>query len=1009
MADQNSATDISISQHLVYICSRFLAYGLPLVFFLVACSFYLKTYDSAQVKITITQIGGVVLLTVWLIKALVEGRWPFKKADLVFVAPFLGWFASGVMSWLNSPFKGWALEETLRRVFYVAFALIAISEMRSEERMRRLWRWLIAAAWVSIGYGLIQYLDSRFFPSNLPGQLDPFIWRQAFGVRIFSTFGNPNFYGNFLVIVTPLILSSVFRGKGSLTRPFVILGFTVGLVFFIDKMTGRIFGSFDPSFQVVFSAAIILLLICFFLSAAWNVGASMSLPWFLILFALLFLNLYATDTKGAWMGYTSAVAVTLLLIIEYFLHLEERLVELRKYLIFLTVTLFLYAVVDFFMIYSFVLPLFRKSAHQTGFVILWIPTLLACLLSGLVAYWLVRKPWNLKKVVYGVLVVFVLGMGGTVVKYAQGRLISVSFRLFTWISTWEMIRTEPIFGNGVGTFKVIYPAFRRPEIIVLEGKSNTETDHSEDEYVESWQDEGIVGFGFLLWMILTAITCGLKQLKRYSRIRAPDRGGKRKLIEMTNDPRSYEVLGILGAYAGALIHWTVDVSIRFVSSGIFSGLLPGLLVAYARNHDHMIKNEVRLPYDRWIRLTVVLACLFFMWGLRMELVPQSFIPEGYTPSGKIFLFCLLTALALYILLEILEWKNRPEKAVPFSEQYQPVNRQWMIPRVGLIGGILVLSLYAIGNFADQFQADVHHNLAIFFSKQSIWKKEPRYDAQVASLPPDIRDKYRQFGGALEHYQEVNKKNPHFPMALYFTGNVYNDWGSQVLMESENNRAKGDMAEAERLHQKALDMWNLSEDAYRKTKKLAPNYVQTHHQMGLLFVKRAEAAERWGDFKKAEDYYEEALKNFRFYHMLDPVFVPNYDQIVRILLRKKNFKEAEELYRKALYYADNVNVDILNIPSPTRVPSVGLSLAKVLYMGAQEKSQNPFSPVLPQIEEAMKCFKRVIEVDPKNVEALKGLGFMYTKVGRAQEAQPLLQQAYQLAPNDPELKSAFQQR
>ena len=44
----------------------------------------------------------------------------------------------------------------------------------------------MAAALVAIGYGGVQYLDSRFFQHSAAG-LDPFIWRQAFSQRVFST------------------------------------------------------------------------------------------------------------------------------------------------------------------------------------------------------------------------------------------------------------------------------------------------------------------------------------------------------------------------------------------------------------------------------------------------------------------------------------------------------------------------------------------------------------------------------------------------------------------------------------------------------------------------------------------------------------------------------------------------------------------------------------------------------------------------------------------------------
>ena len=43
---------------------------------------------------------------------------------------------------------------------------------------------------------------------------------------------------------------------------------------------------------------------------------------------------------------------------------------------------------------------------------------------------------------------------------------------------------HPIWGNGIGSFRIIYPAFRRPQIFHIEAKHNTETDHAEDEYWE---------------------------------------------------------------------------------------------------------------------------------------------------------------------------------------------------------------------------------------------------------------------------------------------------------------------------------------------------------------------------------------------------------------------------------------------------------------------------------------------------------------------------------------------
>lgn len=1004
MPEKSTSQEISTRQHLVYICSRFLAYALPLFFFLVTTTFYLKTYDSAQIKITITQIGGVMLLFVWLAKVLIEGHLPFTKEDLPYVAPFLAFLASGIIAYLHSPFKGWAFEETSRRVFYMVIALVTLAEMRSNERMKRLWRWLIAAAWVAIGYGLIQYLDARYFKGQGSG-LDPFIWRQAFQHRVFSTFGNPNFYGNFLVIVTPLILASVLRGKGSLVRPFVMLGLTIPAIYLIDNSTLGMFGGFNPSYRVIVSAGILVLVGAFLYASSVGIRST-ALTFYLILFALLFLNLYSTETKGAWIGFVASASITMFLILEYFLHLDEIEIDPKKYSIFIFVFAVAATALIALMTWMFVLPLFQKKVEQTGFVILWIPTLMAAIASVLSLIWIVIKPWNLKKVVYGALVFFVLAMGAGILKYAETRLISVSFRLFTWISTWEMIQTNPILGNGVGTFKVIYPAFRRPEIIVLEGKSNTETDHSEDEYIETWQDEGIIGFGILLWMIFTAIMFGLKQLSWYSRIRGPDVGGKRKLLQIESDPRSYEVLGFLGAYMGALVHWTMDVSIRFVSSGVFSGFLPAVLVAYARNHAHTIRDEVRLSYERWIRFGVAaLWTLIFIW-IKLDLVPAN-MGRGNTTEGQILFWNILAGLLIWVLLEIVEIGNKPERQVPFEEQYSQPAPSAAGLRFVLVGVVFVGALYAAREFKGHFRADVHHNLAIFFSKNAIWTKSPEFTARMANFPPDIRKWYDRFGGALEHYEQVNKNNPFFPMAHYFRGNVYNDWGSQKFSESEQARQRGDMNEAARVRTRALEYWDKAEAAYTDTKNLAPNYVQTHHQMGLLYTKRAEQAQLWGETDKSNQYYNTALHNFRLYWMLDPVFPPNIDRMVQILLRSKNYPEIEKLYKLGIHYNGPVGISINKIGHPDSMLTLTLSLAKIYFTQAVEKYKDPFHPVAPEVQEAVKYFQMATEWKPDNPEGWKGLGFLLGRMGKQTESQAALRRALQLSPNDPELKANVQ--
>ena len=122
------------------------------------------------------------------------------------------------------------------------------------------------------------------------------------------------------------------------------------------------------------------------------------------------------------------------------------------------------------------------------------------------------------------------------------------------------------------------------------------------------------------------------------------------------------------------------------------------------------------------------------------------------------------------------------------------------------GGAVLLWGTAYGVFRNYFIADINHNVGIFFSKQGMWTRSSEFDARVAApdYPPEMRREYEEQGGALEHYETVCRLNPNFPMARYFIGNVYNDWGAAVMDRAKELKNRGDAAAAETIHQRAAD-------------------------------------------------------------------------------------------------------------------------------------------------------------------------------------------------------------
>src|SRR5277367_2826478 len=77
---------------------------LPILYFLISSLFFLRTYDSAQVKISMMQMGGLGLLTLWLCRLALAGRHAFNKDDLVALSPFLAYLAVGILSFLHAPY-----------------------------------------------------------------------------------------------------------------------------------------------------------------------------------------------------------------------------------------------------------------------------------------------------------------------------------------------------------------------------------------------------------------------------------------------------------------------------------------------------------------------------------------------------------------------------------------------------------------------------------------------------------------------------------------------------------------------------------------------------------------------------------------------------------------------------------------------------------------------------------------------------------------------------------------
>ncbi|MCM2267444.1 MAG: tetratricopeptide repeat protein [Elusimicrobiales bacterium] len=780
--DINFAPGVSFARKAIW-------WWVPLLYLLISDTFYLRTYDSAQVKITLLQMGGFGLIGMWVSLLLLEGRRAFRREDFIFLAPFFAYLLYVIISFFHAPYPGPSVDDFVRYTIYMSVTLIVIREFTTEA-IDRLTKILIITAYIAVLYGVVQFLDFHFFPPKHEGPgLDPFIWRGAFGRRIFSTYGNPNFFGNFLVLIFPIALTQYLKKRSVFLLPLVFLN-----------------------------------LFC----------------------------LYATETKGALLG---------------------------------------------FGISSFLFVVFY-------------------------GYFFLRDKLPMGRVKF-LLLALLLPIGAVGVIYKIGNTASYTFRISTWLSTWEMVESRPLTGIGVGSFKVIYPAYRRPVIFHIEGKHNTETDHAEQEHLEQWMDNGLIGFGLYLWIIAFVTVIGLRALG----VLTENLKGARP------PPVAYDLLGYLVALLGMLAHNFTDVSMRFVSSGVYLGLLPGVIINLARGHalwELHYKEESRPQaeppapsplawWTLWAGRAAALAVTFYTASLVLgEFSGLQGPLRNYTAGGEILQWYLAWMLvlacvggAVYAFSGVLLRGLSP--AVPVA---------------------VILTMFPLYHFWGWFKGDVYHNMAIFFSKQGKWED------------------------AIGYYQKVNKLNPNFIMPYYFTGNVFND---RFNMEKSYRPEWGDSKGT------ARDDFQRAMDAYEKVRSIAPNYVQMHHQVGTLYLKMHEYHSRAGRAAEAAPYLDMALARFTLYENLDPVYPLNYYRKAQIHIMRRDFAAAEREYLNNINAWRCYRKDHLHIEKPDAYVNLG----NVQY-------------AMGKLREAADSYRKALEVDPNYEQARRNLAIVS---GRAPAPAP----------------------
>ena len=701
---------IIYSQVLQKSFKKIILYGLPILYFLIATSFYLKTYDSAQIKITLLHLGGIFLISSWFVLKIEEGKIDFFKKNFIFLLPITAFLISGLISFAVSPFPYASLNEFAKRFIYCFLAIIIIAEFNDEVKISRILNWLIAASYVVTIYGIIQLLDFYLFPPPPDAGLDPFVWRQAFGSRIFSTFGNPNFFGDFLIVMSPIVLGAYL---------------------------------YKRNFYLIFL-------------------------WILIVLCIIF-----TVSKGTWLGFAAG---TFVFVIAYiFTFFKEKLT--KKMVISGAITISVVLLIVFFGILS-----------QT-----------------------------------------------------KKRTDSASFRLFTWLSTWEMINTNPVFGTGIGSFYVTYPSWRRPQIFFIEAKHNTQSDHPENEYLEVWFDEGIIGFTVFLFLICFVFTAGYKNIEFFH----SGKGSR-------DSPMPYIQLGVLAAFAAQLAHDAVCVSLRFVSSGVMFWLLVGITVSICVNSYKDKSNSssvgilpfpAKLAAQIFIVVSAVFAMNYFAGYFKADLMHSRAIQASKQLDWD-------RAIKMYDEVNRLNpsfQMSRYFKANVHLDRWKagdPMLAEKSFKELWQLAPNYVQSKYLAG---IMYQKNFTDALAL----RERYLEQNNYD-KAGEAEAAAKDNYDL---ALRYFNEYIMIDPIFPLTYHQLAGLYAQTGNLLMAE---RTLKAHLEYPENLKHPPHNFW--VEDW---TKRRHGDYAETYLQLGHLYLTHNKLEEAKAAYEKSLEfapYYLNSLKN-----------------------------------------------------------------------------------------------------------------------------------------------------
>jgi len=463
----------------------------------------------------------------------------------------------------------------------------------------------------------------------------------------------------------------------------------------------------------------------------------------------------------------------------------------------------------------------------------------------LVAYYALQKP---RKRHHNALLVFsmiaIIGITIAGTGYLnKKRHNSVTERKYYLLGAIELIRHSPIFGHGIGTFKINYPLNKPADAWAHQTICFAQVRNVYNEFLEIVHDEGVVGGLLFVWVLAAVFWPAIRVLKKDSAQigrSAPDCGS------LTEIPPQTLLAGLMAGVIALLISNMISLNMRYVSTGFHFWYLLGIIVSLAGFINNKGKEEHNIivypKQDTYRMLSIAARSVVYALLVCSVLLITIF-------STRLFA-------AGIILAKAVDSSRNAYKAIPVGDG--------SVSHDTYTEGVIYRSNdslweHAIRMYGDVVRLDPYSIEARYFLGNAFTR---RYDLQPACNPRwgDAPNIVRtDFDRALEQYDVINRAFPHYAEADFELGNLYMKRG----------------------------MLDTALHFYLEHKKYKPFFIKTNHALARCYVARKE-------FAKAEEAYLDALDNNEGFTRANVEISVVYHMLKQPELEKEFFNRAFEV-------------------------------------------------------------------------------------------------------------------